>query len=108
LRSKVPHRQEIGVSGDVTIQALEAGSPDTKGFIALVAAPSGTSPELFAEGPDGWYFSTSRPDAHNRIAVTLEEKPAGAEGPVSVTLTLVAGEKSVESTVGLDANGKPR
>jgi DsbC/DsbD-like thiol-disulfide interchange protein len=108
LRTKVPRKQEIGAGGELTIRAIEAGSPDTKGFTALVSAPAGTSPQLFVEAPEGWYFSTSPPDARNQIAVTLDEKPAGAESPVAVTLTLVAGEKSVESTVGLDGNGKPR
>ena len=65
-------------------------------------------PQLFIDAPDGWYFSTSAPDAGNRVAVTLDEKPAGPDVPVTITLTLVAGEKSIESTVGLDANGKPR
>jgi hypothetical protein len=76
--------------------------------MAHVNAPAGTTPTLFAEGPEGWYFSTSLPDSQNRFAVKLEEKPAGATGPVSLKLTVVAGEKSAESTVRLDANGMPR
>ena len=108
LRTKVPRKLDVGAAGELAIRALEAGSPDAKSFTALVTAPAGTSPQLFIDAPDGWYFSTSAPDAGNRVAVTLDEKPAGPDVPVTITLTLVAGEKSIESTVGLDANGKPR
>ena len=108
LRTKVPRQQEIGAKAEPSILSVEPGARDVAGFTAHLKAPAGSAPTLFAEGPDGWYFSTSEPDAQNRVAVKLEEKPADATGPVSLRLTVVAGEKSAESTVRLDANGKPR
>lgn len=108
LSSKVPRVQAIGATGDLSILAAESGSQAESGFTAVLRAPAGLSPTLFVEGPEGWYFSTGHPDDQNRIAVTLDEKPKDAAGDVSVRLTLVAGEKSVESVVRLDASGKPR
>jgi DsbC/DsbD-like thiol-disulfide interchange protein len=108
LRTKVPRLQEIGANGEPAILSLDPGAEEVPGFTAHLAAPGGTKPALFAEGPDGCYFSTSQADSENGVAVKLEEKPAGATGPVSLKLTVVAGEKSSESTVRLDANGKPR
>ena len=41
---------------------LRGRSPDEKRFTALLSAPAGTTPQLFVEAPDGWYFSTAAAD----------------------------------------------
>lgn len=108
LRTKVPRPQALGANGDLSILALKPRPEGEPGFAAVVRAPAGTSPALFVEGPDGWYFSSSIPDDQNRVTVTLDEKPKDSSGPVSIKLTLVAGEKSIETDVKLDGTGKPR
>ena len=52
-------------------------------------------------------MSTSTPDADNNFTVTVEEKPKDA-APALLRLTLVAGDKAIETEVSLDGNGKPR
>ena len=50
------------------------------GFTALLVTAPGRddTPTSSSKHPTDWYFSTSTPDAGNRVAVTLEEKPTGA------------------------------
>ena len=107
LRTKVPRKQESGRPANWR-SAPRGRLSGREGLYGPGLGARGTSPQLFIDAPDGWYFSTSAPDASNRVAITLDEKPAGPDVPVAITLTSVAGEKSIESTVGLDANGKPR
>jgi DsbC/DsbD-like thiol-disulfide interchange protein len=106
--AKVPRQQGLGAQGDVSVLSIEPRSGDKPAFSVGVRVPSGARPALFAEGPDNWYLSTSLPDDTNRFTVTVEEKPKDASGPVSLRLTLVAGDKAVETQVSLDANGQPR
>ena len=108
LHTKVPRVQAVGATQELSVLSVQS-SPDQKAaFTALLQVPAGTKPDLFVEAPEGWYFSAAAADERNHVAVTLDEKPTGATSPISVTLTLVAGQNSVESTVKLDADGKPR
>jgi DsbC/DsbD-like thiol-disulfide interchange protein len=76
--------------------------------IAGAAAPTWTvhfspSPsaaaDLFAEGPDDYYFDTTRADGFELI---LAQKPSDAKSRVPVTLTLVDGRDAYQSTISLD------
>jgi DsbC/DsbD-like thiol-disulfide interchange protein len=104
--AKVPHRQALGAKAGLSVLSIEAAGPQK--FLVRVQAPDGAKPELFAEGPENWYLSTSLPDDANRFTVTIEDKPKDASGPAPVRLTLVAGEQSVETDVSLDASQPPR
>jgi DsbC/DsbD-like thiol-disulfide interchange protein len=113
--AKVPRWQAIGEQTDLSV--LSAVSPSAGGthFVVTVRAPAGSSPVLFAEGPDNWYFSTSKVGLESSavtttrfFTVTVEEKPKEAAGPVPLSLTLVAGDKAIETQVSLDGNGLPR
>ena len=42
------------------------------------------------------------------LYIALDEKPKGASGPVPLLLTLVAGDRAVETQVSLDGGGQPR
>jgi DsbC/DsbD-like thiol-disulfide interchange protein len=108
MRDRVPRPQPVGAPGDLAVVTTKPRSDGKPGFMALLKSPAGTSPALFVEGPEGWYFSSAVPDDHNRVSVTLDEKPKAPTGPISIRLTLVAGEKSIESEVRLDGNGRPR
>lgn len=106
--AKVPHPQALGAPADLSVVSVEPQGGDKSAFSVVVRAPSGAKPDLFAEGPDNWYFSTSQADAQNRFTLTVEEKPREASGPVPLRLTLVAGDKAVETDVSLDAGGPAR
>ncbi|WP_457091778.1 protein-disulfide reductase DsbD domain-containing protein [Microvirga sp. P5_D2] len=108
FQARVPRLQSLGAQGDLSVVAVAAKEQADKPALAVkVRVPAGTKPSLFAEGPDNWYLSASTPDADNGFTVTIEEKPKDA-GPVPLRLTLVAGDKAVETEVSLDGNGKPR
>ena len=106
--AKVPVAQALGAQGDLSVLAVEPVKQDKPAYTVTIRAPSGAKPALFAEGPENWYLSTSLPDDANRFTVTVEEKPKDASGPVPLRLTLVAGGKSVETEVSLDAGGPAR
>ena len=58
--------------------------------------------DIFAEGPDDWFFDTKR--TSEGFDLTLAQKPADApEGPVDVVLTMVSGDAAFEARTTLDA-----
>ena len=57
--------------------------------------------DLFAEGPDDWFFDT-KPNADG-FDLILAQKPANAPaGPVELVLTMVSGERAFEARTPLD------
>lgn len=106
--AKVPRPQGLGEQAELSILSAEPLGQGKDGLSVAIRAPVGTKPVLFAEAPENWYVSTSLPDDKNRVAVTVEEKPKDASGPVRLLLTLVAGSKAVETEVSLDGSGQPR
>jgi DsbC/DsbD-like thiol-disulfide interchange protein len=106
--AKVPAPQALGDQADVSVLSIAPLAQDKPAFSVTIRAPSGAKPALFAEGPENWFLSTSHPDDSNRFTVTVEEKPKDAAGPVPLRLTLVAGDKAIETEVSLDGNGAPR
>jgi DsbC/DsbD-like thiol-disulfide interchange protein len=106
--AKVPLPQGLGTKAEVSVLSIEPRPGDKPAFSITVRAPSGAKPALFAEGPENWYLSTSLPDDANRFTVTVEEKPRDASNSIPLRLTLVAGDKAVETEVSLDANHRAR
>lgn len=106
--ARVPSPQPLGGAGDLAIASVEPIGGDKRALAVDVRAPSGAKPVLFAEMPENWYASTSGADGSGRFTVTIEEKPGDAAGPVPLTLTLVAGDKAVETQVSLDGGLRPR
>lgn len=106
--AKVPRPQPLGASGDLAVVKIATKDQADKPALAVtIRAPAGAKPSLFAEGPENWYLSTSTLDADNGFTITIEEKPKDA-GPAALRLTLVAGDKAIETEVRLDGGGKPR
>jgi DsbC/DsbD-like thiol-disulfide interchange protein len=105
--ARVPRPQALGDGAELSVLSATAAPGDKPALAVTVRAPAGATPALFAEGPENWYLSTSRPDG-DRFTVTVEEKPKDASGPVSLLLTLVAGDRAVETQVSLDGGGPPR
>lgn len=106
--AKVPRPQALGAVGDLSVLSLQSTGGDKPTLSVAVRAPVGTKPLLFAEAPENWYVSTSLPDENNRFTLTIDEKPKDVAGPVPLRLTLVAGDKAIETQVSLDGNGQPR
>ena len=94
-----------GISGApaIAVAPLAAGAS----WKVNIAPGSGAGSDLFAEGPDGWYFDT-RPSGEG-FELSLAQKPADAPaGPVEITLTLVSGACAFETRTSLDvATAKP-
>ena len=57
--------------------------------------------DLFAEGPDDWFFDTKR--SAEGFELILAQKPADAPaGPVELVLTMVLGDRAFEARTPLD------
>jgi hypothetical protein len=78
-----------------------------------VRAPAGSAPQLFVEGPDGWFLAA--PDrmtpsdiagASGTVLVDVD-RPKGAGGAVRLLFTLAAGARAVETGADLDADRLP-
>lgn len=106
--ASLPRPQPLGAPGDLSILSVAPSGSDRPGLKVTVRAAEGTKPALFAEGPENWYFSTSEAGPDGAFAVVVEDKPRNASGPVPILLTLVAGERAVETQVMLDGSGQPR
>jgi DsbC/DsbD-like thiol-disulfide interchange protein len=104
--ARVPRLQGLGDGADLSVLSATPLADGRLGLSVAVRAPAGAQPVLFAEGPENWYVSASLPDGQNRFAVTVEEKPKDASGPVALLLTLVAGDKAVETPVSLDGGSR--
>jgi len=58
--------------------------------------------DLFAQGPEDWYFDTKR--TTEGFDLILAQKPADpSDAPVEVTLTMVVGDRAFEARTTLDA-----
>jgi DsbC/DsbD-like thiol-disulfide interchange protein len=106
--AKVPRKQALGDKSDLAVLSVHSKGGDKPALSVSVRAPAGTKPALFAEAPENWYVSTSPVEEPGRFTVTVEEKPKDASGPVPLTLTLVAGDKAIETQVSLDGGEQPR
>jgi len=70
--------------------------------VRVTPAP-GAGADLFAEGPDGWFFDTKAVDG--AFEVHVAEKPANAPGQAVVRLTLTRPEGAIEHETKLDGEG---
>ncbi len=89
----------VGVGFDVR-QISSAAKP---AWSVRVAPQPGDGADLFAEGPEGWFFDTKAVDG--AFEVHLAEKPANSVGPAAVRLTLTRPAGAVEYETKLDAGG---
>lgn len=106
----VPKMTPLGDSGALAIRAArkEAGAGKPK-IMVDVAAPAGSAPLLFAEGPDvKWALPLPEavpgaPAGLQRFAFELDGLPPGvAAAGATLRLTAVAGDQAVEALFRLD------
>ena len=76
-------------------------TPDDKPNVWRVRFAGQAPTDLFAEGPDDWFFDT-KPNGDG-FDLILAQKPADAPaGPVELVLTMVSGERAFEARTPLD------
>ena len=104
--ARVPSLAQSNEKLRVISARLEQGKPPRA--LIEVAAPAGQPFDLFAEGPtDHWALPLPKRIEHEggraRFTLPLEGAPAGA-GPIpsKLRLTLVSGDRSIETFVTLD------
>jgi DsbC/DsbD-like thiol-disulfide interchange protein len=101
---RVPRRRDLGDPAALSVLAVAPVAGDKPAFAVEVRAPEGSSPTLFAEGPDNWYLSTSSAEKDGRFLVTIEEKPKDAAGEIPIRFTLVAGDQAIETIAPVNAS----
>ncbi len=122
-----PHRERVEAAlgrvpqsaqlGDGVLPGVIGVEPDEKqtALRVKVARLAGAGdPDLFVEGPKGWYFgqpvlSGATGGTELDWLVPVEQKPdAGSLAGLTLTLTAVAGSKATETSIRLDEQGRAR
>ena len=122
-----PHRERVEAAlgtvpqsarlGDGVLPGVVGIEPDVKETVlrVKVARLAGSrEPDLFVEGPKGWYFgqpvlSGATDGTELDWLVPLEQKPdAGSLAGLTLRLTAVAGSKATETSIRLDEQGRAR
>jgi DsbC/DsbD-like thiol-disulfide interchange protein len=104
----IPLRQPVGADAPLAVIGVRRMPGSKPSFAVQVRALEGTTPVLFAEGPEDWYLSTAATPDGDTFTVSIDERPRDASGDVPLRLTLVSGHRAVESELRLDADLKPR
>lgn len=122
-----PHRERVEAAlgtvpqtarlGDDSLPGVIGIEPDTKetALRVKVARLAGSGePDLFVEGPKGWYFgqpvlSGATYGTELDWLVPIEQKPDGGRlAGLTLRLTAVAGSKATETSIRLDEQGRAR
>lgn len=94
-RSRLPGEPREGMR----VTAIEVDA-DRQLLVEAEAPSEGGPPELFVEGPQGWYFAQahllSAEDGKARFSVPIAGRPQDLSAPVPLTLTLTAGAAGAE------------
>ncbi len=105
----VPKSTSIGGDGVFAIRAVRREDGSKPKVIVDVAAPAGSTPVLFAEGPTAqWALPLPEPVAgapagQQRFAFVVDGLPPGASGKgATLRLTAVAGGTAIEAGYRLD------
>jgi DsbC/DsbD-like thiol-disulfide interchange protein len=106
VRQKLPGPPEPGVLG-VESFARSGGNDEKPVFDFTLDVPDAKDAEIFVEGPADWYAGVpelvSSDKTGAKYQVTFDR--LGADTPIEgakVTVTIVAADRAVEQTVGLD------
>ncbi len=107
--ARVPKATAIGDDGAFAIRAVRREAGSKPKLIVDVAAPAGSTPVLFAEGPTAqWALPLPAPVAgapagQQRFAFVVDGLPPGESGKGAILrLTAVAGDKAIEAGYRLD------
>jgi DsbC/DsbD-like thiol-disulfide interchange protein len=108
--ARIPKQVRVGDAGPLAIRAVHRETKSGKPRIVVeVAAPSGASVTLFAEGPtQQWALPVpepiaAAPDGLQRFAFELDGVPPGAKPDgATLRLTAVTGDRAIEAAFRLD------
>jgi DsbC/DsbD-like thiol-disulfide interchange protein len=107
--ARVPKATAIGDDGAFAIRAVRREAGSKPKLIVDVAAPAGSTPVLFAEGPTAqWALPLPAPVAgapagQQRFVFVIDGLPPGESGKgAALRLTAVAGDKAIEAGYRLD------
>lgn len=116
--ARVPVFRGLGDTGPLAVLAVQPIGRTGKALAITVRAPSGESPRLFVEAPDGWFImARDRPDppdpgappgATGTFIADILERPAGTQEPLELRLTLASPSRAVETAAKLDTSPASR
>lgn len=99
-RARTPRpAAEAGVAFDLHVIS-QAAKP---AWTVRIAPEPGPGADVFAEGPEGWFFDTKV--SGGVFELHLAERPSGGDGSVTVRLTLTRPQGAVEYETKLDGEG---
>ncbi len=109
-QGRVPKPVALGASAPVAVKSVRRDDASGRPRVLVdVAAPTGTRPILFAEGPTpDWALPVptavdGAPPGQQRFAFELDGAPPGASFKgIALTLTLVAAGEAIETVTQLD------
>jgi DsbC/DsbD-like thiol-disulfide interchange protein len=107
--ARVPVPKALGAEGSPSILSLASGG--TNELVVTARTPQGTTPRLFVEGPANWFFADAAPGAlaadregeRGEYVVKILERPRETPAAIELRLTLVAGDRAVETSARLDS-----
>lgn len=111
--ARVPKPTPLGAPGELSVTRVAPHSAGDKAMIAVTARAPGDA-TLFVEGPDGWYLAAGRMQpaaqagADGLFLLEILEWPRDAAGTLDLRLTLVAGDRAIETSASLDTASLPR
>lgn len=108
--ARVPAPSKLGAAGPLAIRSVRVeGAWPKPRIVVAVAAPAGTTPDLFAEGPgEDWALPLPEPmgegpDGTRLFGFDIDGVPPGTDPKgATVTLTATGGDAAVEVKARLD------
>jgi DsbC/DsbD-like thiol-disulfide interchange protein len=108
--ARVPIAKPLGAEGSPSILKLAPAQGGADRLVVTARTPKGTAPRLFVEGPGDWFFADAAPEnpvaegeaERGEYVVKILERPRQAPDAIELRLTLVAGERAVETSARLD------
>jgi DsbC/DsbD-like thiol-disulfide interchange protein len=96
-------RSQLPGKAHEELQVSRASMKDDGTLIVEAKVKAGESPELFVEGPQGWYFPQAQlvanADGTASFTIGPPEKPKGSPEPEKLRFTLRSGNSAVEQWI---------
>lgn len=108
--ARVPRPTPLGAEGPLSILTVQTDPNPPDAILVTARTPRNAAPRLFPEPPPGWFVADAAPESLaspgapdvGTYRLQILERPRTVQGPVELRVTLVAGERAVETTAILD------